>query len=213
MSKDRRKFSISFLLCSMFVFTFPAEDNTPWLRNAPLCESLNWNYIYKQCNQFWIFTFNLFKTFVIFSSDFIPQNSDISFHDFSFSWTSLEYSMHRTLIPWKSIHSNNISFLCKHSSFFQPFSCNLWCRLSHSTSWELLHREDSMFPGKKSSNIKILKQTELPADWVPWPMSTWRQVQSGGKEGAGPDTLNDRICSCLQLSSIQLTPSCHWVDI
>ena len=46
-----------------------------------------------------ILTIYLFKTFVIFSSDFIPQNSDISFHDFSFSWTSLEYSMHRTLIP------------------------------------------------------------------------------------------------------------------
>ena len=61
-----------------------------------------------------------------------------------------------------------------------------------------------MFPGKKSSNIKILKQTELPADWVPWPMSSWRQVQSGGKEGAGPDTLNDHFCSHLQLSSIQL---------
>ena len=73
------------------------------------------------------------------------------------------------------------------------------------------HQLRAIAPGRlnvswiiKSSNIKILKRTELPADWVPWPMSSWRQVQSGGKEGAGPDTLNDRFCSCLQLSSIQL---------
>ena len=38
-----------------------------------------------------------------------------------------------------------------------------------------------------TSNIKTLKQTDLPVNWVPWPMSSWHQVQSGGKEGAGPN--------------------------
>ena len=146
MSNDRRKFSISFLLCSMFVFTFPAEDNTPWLRNAPLCESLNQirfikygitlGSLHPTCLKLLSFSPQ-----ILFHKILIYPSMTSHFHEQVWNILCTEH-----LFPKKEYYKIKLSFFVKTC---QPFSCNLWCRLSHSTSWELLHREDSMFPGKK----------------------------------------------------------------